>query len=227
MKNLLELFLNNSKYIILVLGIVVGTPLLWARRDRVGFKSFAGALGTCFLFCLYSLIGAIGLAAIEDIILGRTPSFGATYLSGVYLITPFFLFGTAKLFKWKSSAIFDLYTVYAIPAMFLMRCNCLIAGCCIGRPFFSTGLRWPTREMELIFYVIMFVIILRREKQAREGTAFPLLMICYGLFRFVIEWVRESDITSLIHPAHVWALLTAVIGAAFYFELNRKRGKKH
>jgi prolipoprotein diacylglyceryltransferase len=123
----------------------------------------------------------------------------------------------------------DLLALYAVPSLFLQRVCCLIAGCCQGNLIPGTEMRWPTRELELVFYVLLFVYFLRKEKSETfiKGSLFPILMISYGTFRFLEEGFREADGTSFAHMAHLWSILAIIIGVCIYTELTHNRGNKN
>ena len=109
--------------------------------------------------------------------------------------------------------------------------NCLISGCCQGQviPFIhSHTVRWPTRETELVFYAVLLTFaIIGVIKNKTNGTLYPLYMIAYGIFRFVIEWFRVTEHTiGPFHISHFWSLLALIIGASVYFEIHNKSKKK-
>ena len=165
--------LDHSKYLALVLGVAAGFPLVLVRRKRLEIKTAGGALLLSFFFTVLSLAATMLLAALESLLAGNTPNIGAVSVMGVYLFAPFGVLAAAKVCKWKKEDAFDLYTLYALPSLFLMRINCLISGCCIGRLIGSSGLRWPTREAEMGLYVVLFIILLLREKEPRDAFSLP------------------------------------------------------
>ena len=60
-------------------------------------------------------------------------------------------------------------------------------------------------------------------------------MISYGAFRFINEFFRDNG-SGLFHLAHLWSIITLIIGVCIYTELvqskdgndlkRRKRGKR-
>ena len=224
--DILDFIRDHSKYIALAVGIAVGFPLMAVRRERLKIS-----VGVAFLlsvsFTVLSLAATMLLAMIEALLSGETPSIGAVSVMGVYLFAAPAVFIATKLFRWKIEDAFDLYAIYALPSLFLMRINCLIAGCCLGRNIGSTGLRWPTREVELGVYTVLFFLLLLREKdKTQRGTLFPFLMTVYGVFRFIIEWFRVGNGPSLLHWSHLWAVLIGIAGYVWYTELRSKTGKQ-
>jgi len=217
----LEMVLDYTKYIALFLGILAGFPIVWQRRNRLGKINAFQTLLVCIAFSICSTISAMLFAGIESIISGH--GFTVTSIStyGIYFICPLMLMLLAKVCNLRISNIFDIFALYALPSLFFLRCNCLISGCCGGKEIFDTGIHWPTREAELIFYIVMLIFLLKREKKnVSGGTLFPLLMVSYGSFRFIEEWFRISSGAGAVHPAHIWSLIAAAIGLSIYFELQ-------
>ena len=120
------------------------------------------------------------------------------------------------------SSYFDSLAYYFTISLFFVRCNCLISGCCGGKEIFSTGLHWPTREAELIFYILVLWGFSKYEKASKvSGLLFPLLMLWYGVFRFINECFRVSIAAKgWFHISHIWAVLCAIVGASIYNELR-------
>lgn len=145
---------------------------------------------------------------------------------GVFMM-PLVLALGAKLTKRDMRDVFDIYGICMPWTMTCMRVNCLFAGCCLGNFIHGTDFRWPTREAEIVFYVA-FIALLAPKVYKREtrGTVYPLYMLCYGIFRFIIEFLRQSDSTGVLHIAHAWALLAAVIGLGVYWEVQNRNKKK-
>lgn len=222
-----EFLASNGKYLAVLLGIAAGFALVWRKREALKLKRPWQITLVCLIFSAFSVLSAILFAALESLIGGQAPSFGAISTYGIYLICPFLLFLSAKAAKRDLKTVFDTYALYAMPSLFLLRCNCLQSGCCGGRPILGSELRWPTREAEMIFYVAMLLLLLRRERRgAPPGTAFPLLMFSYGAFRFVEEWFREGSGASFVHLAHLWSVIALIVGLGLFLELSKTSQKE-
>ena len=134
----------------------------------------------------------------------------------------------AKLFKRPVAEVFDIFSIGMIFTLMLARCNCLIAGCCLGRHIFGTALRWPTRELEIVFYVVFLILMIPRVwKGTTQGRLYPLYMTAYGVFRTVIECFRVSDSPTWFHRAHIWALTALALGLSIYIEQKNKAKQKY
>ena len=117
--------------------------------------------------------------------------------------------------------VFDIFGVAMIATLFFARINCLIAGCCKGLSIHGLEpARWPTREAELVFYVVFLAIMAPKVfKDKTKGLLYPIYMIAYGVFRFAIEFFRESGGGRAWHIAHLWAFLAAAIGISVAAEM--------
>lgn len=215
---------GHSQMLLLLVGVVIGVLVMWKRRDRVRHNNVWQMALTGVVFTACSFGAATLFASFEMLMSGKPISFGAVSTYGIYLFAAPILLLLAKLLHLDGRAYLDLFALYAVPSLFLMRCNCLIHGCCIGKPLFQTGLRWPTREAELVYYIVVLVVLWRLAKKSEiPGQLFPLLMISYGCFRFVDEWFREGErILFAMHISHIWSVLTAVIGLSIYYEFRMR-----
>lgn len=215
------------KYLAILLGLLAGYPLAWSKRSCLGLEKAWQVGLTCLGFTVCSVLSAMAFAMLESLISGGTLSPGAISTYGIYFVCPIPLLAAAKAAGKDGRSWLDVFALYAMPSLFFLRINCLLSGCCGGRRIGATDFHWPTREVELIFYVAMLLVLLRRERAgAVKGTAFPLLMVAYGLFRFAEEWFREGG-TGLLHLAHGWSAIACIVGLGLYLEIkeNSKRGK--
>lgn len=209
------------------MGLLAGFPLVWMRRGALGLKGPGQVLVMCLGFSLCSVLAAMVFACLEGLLSGGWHSFGSISTYGVYLFCPAAVLLAARAAGKDGLCWLDAFALYAPVSLLLMRCNCLASGCCSGRVIGDTGLYWPTREAEMVFYAVILLVLLRRERAgAPKGTAFPLLAASYGAFRFVEEWFRAGSGGSLIHLAHLWSVAAVVAGLGVYFELNSGRAQK-
>ena len=172
----------------------------------------------------------LGVLSVKVFALFETGNFSNMSLFGGVFFMPLFYWGVAKLAKQKAADVFDVFTICLVFTLMCARLNCIISGCCLGAHIPIEGLthlRFPTRELELLFYVLLLSRLWRKVLSgSARGMIYPIYMIAYGIFRFVTETLRFSDRTdSILHVSHLWALLSLGIGISIYGELRKKEKK--
>lgn len=243
-RDLIELAEYISKNWILLLLLLIGTvfTFVWTmlNREKLRFKWYAAAP----LAVLHTVVGVacvVAFAKLENI--GRISSSDGAVMSlfGAIFFLPLFYFLLAKFSKRKTADVFDTFTVSMVFTLLCARVNCLFAGCCQGKCIHGvTGPQWPTRELELAFYaVVLTVMIFRILQKKNYGQLYPLYMVSYGAFRFVIEFFRMTlddqmalkqtgaYTGSVFHLSHLWAILSVCIGLSIYYEVRKKHSKNH
>lgn len=229
---------------VLILLLLAGTifTFVWTmlNRDKLRFKWYAAAP----LALLHTVVGVacvMAFAKLENIGRGSSADGAVMSLFGAIFFLPLFYYLLAKITKRKTADVFDTFTVSMAFTLLCARVNCLFAGCCQGKCIHGiTGPQWPTREIELVFYAaILTFLILRIWKKMNFGELYPLYMVSYGVFRFIIEFFRMTldDQTSLqlngkytdsvFHLSHLWAVLSVCIGLSIYLEVRKKHSINH
>lgn len=215
---------ENSLYLLLGLAAVCTFVWLLQFRSRLRMTWYA-ALALSLLHVAYGVFCVKAFAVLE----GNGPSMGAMSLFGaVFFMPPAYWLG-ARLTKRDAAAVFDVFAVCMIFTLLCARVNCIISGCCQGRLIPGLEpLRWPTREAELVFYVIFLAIMAPRVlKNVTFGQVYPLYMLSYGIVRSVLECFRVAATDNIFHLSHVWAVLALSLGVGFYGELKRRHTKRH
>ena len=206
--------------------LAVGTVFtcLWLLRFRRPLRvSVPAAIALALGHTLYGVLAVSLFAIIEG--MGAPASVGNMSLFGGVFFMPVAYYAAARLTRRDTAMVFDVCTICLIFTLFCARFNCILAGCCRGMVIPGTdGLRWPTRELELVFYAVLLLVLARRVLAGKSrGLSYPIYMMAYGVFRFIVETFRESSSQSLFHIAHLWALVSLCVGASFYFQLNKKK----
>lgn len=141
------------------------------------------------------IIFAVGLLTVQGVVNLEN------YLSGqnlanrrgwaIFFSTPIlFLVGSAAT-KRDPKMVTDIFSVQILIAYFFGRTACIFQGCCLGVYIPGTQIRWPLREVELIFVaVFIFFLAKKAYKRRFDGKSFPLFLSVYGVFRFFLEFLR-------------------------------------
>ena len=111
------------------------------------------------------------------------------------------------------------------------RIGCLLAGCCRGVEtksgwslIYSDGIpRFPAQAWELGFQCVAFgVCFVLYRKRLLRGRVFASYLIAYGLFRVVIEGLRDTRKLDSGWSAYQWLSIALVIcGAASFAWYSR------
>lgn len=105
----------------------------------------------------------------------------------------------------------------------LGRIGCFFAGCCYGMPTDSPlGVRFPgmtekvlpTQLFEAVFLFVLFAVLSVMLLRFRSKSTLQVYLISYGIFRFLIEFLRGDDRGSFIGPLSPSQTLSAVAIAA-------------
>ena len=202
----------------LMLATGAAFTILWLLllRKRLDMKWYAAViLGILHVVC--------GVPCVRLFARMEGAGNGAMSLFGAVFFMPVAYYIGANLSGRKPATVFD---IFAIPMIFTLMCarvNCLFAGCCLGKIIGNTAMRWPTREAELVFYIILLAIMIPKVwKNKTNGTVYPIYMIAYGGFRLIIEFFREASTNSLFHISHLWALIALAIGLSVYIEIRKR-----
>lgn len=221
---LIQFITHHNLYIILAVATIVSFVWLTHFKENLRIKWYAALI----IAILHTAIGVVcvKLFALFEGLIGPGETGNLSLYGGVFLMPVFYFLG-AKIFKRDVKMVFDVFSFPLIFTLFCSRFNCLINGCCIGKIIPGTEIRWPTREAEMVFYIILLIILDRKvAKKQFDGTVYPIYMVSYGIFRFIVEWFRESEhMFGVIHISHIWSVLSVVIGAAFLVYLNKDRKK--
>ena len=78
--------------------------------------------------------------------------------------------------------------------------------------------RWPASEIELVFQLAMFVVIVWLARRGLlAGRRFFLYLACYGAFRFIHEFFRDTPkILAGISGYQVLSLVCFIAGAMMF-----------
>lgn len=204
--------------LLFLLAVSAAVTFVWLLRFRTRLRmTWYAAVALSLLHVLYGVFCVKVFAFLESG--AASDSFSKMSIFGATFFMPLGYYLGARLTKRKCADVFDIFTPCMLFTLACARVNCLFAGCCSGVPFFGTAWFWPTRELEIIFYLALIAVFVPRVlKQKTTGEVYPLYMLFYGAHRFLLEFVRVSDSDRLFHLTHLWAALSILIGLAVYLE---------
>ncbi len=149
--------------------------------------------------------------------------------AGTFLIL-YFIF--RKRFKTRLIDILSFTPCCILIAHAFGRVGCFFAGCCYGKPTDSfLGVQFPdlaqkvhpTQLYEAVFLFALCALcfFLLWKKNFKHNLS--LYLVAYGIFRFLIEFLRADDRGQLvggISPSQFWSIGMVILGVVLYFLLN-------
>lgn len=112
------------------------------------------------------------------------------------------------------------------------RLGCFFAGCCygietdswIGLPVAATkpGVNVvPTQLLEMAFLILLGIVMAVLYFKFKFDYTFPVYLFSYGVWRFLIEFVRDDYrgelIGSALSPSQIWSIVMAALGIGYIF----------
>lgn len=206
-------------------GFAISLAVFAVCKDKIGIKSTAEYLIVGFAVPLVGHLCGRAWAWFEGFLVGA--SYNMRF-HGMVFLAPIVYLILCHIRKYDLGHFFDAIGLSTAPTLVASRINCLYAGCDWGRVIPGMSWRWPTREVEILFCTGFTLYLFRlHEKGESKGQLFPLLMIIYGIFRFFWEGFYEVDKLLLgVHPAHIWSIITLIVGCSIYFEMQAQKDEK-
>jgi phosphatidylglycerol:prolipoprotein diacylglycerol transferase len=185
------------------------------ERDAVFWAAVSGLFAGFPCAWLFDGLVRGGSLSLKQMVF-HEPLAGFTFLGGL-------LGGTAValtiLYKRKVEIITAL-GVLAPPltmAHAVGRIGCFLAGCCYGKEIYLLGhpFRLPTQLIESGFLFLLTLVLVRIEVSKR----FTVYLVAYGVFRFLIELIRDdtrgSMLLPMLSPSQHLSFLMMLVGVGF------------
>lgn len=214
--------MNDKITLLAVLTVGTAFTFLWLMlcKERLRIKWYA----VLILSVLHTAIGVCSVkvfAFLESGDIGNMSLFG-----GVFFMPAAYWLG-AKLTKRLYCKVCDVFTPCMLFTLMCARINCIVSGCCTGLAIPGTHFHFPTRELEIFYYIVMLILLIPRVKKSKNpGSIYPLYMASYGAFRFIDEFFRTSSTGMLFHLSHVWAAIAFAAGLSIYIEINARNHQR-
>ncbi len=225
-----------------LLGIIIG--VLWfyftiSKKRKLNYKYSYFIVMSALLG---GLLGSKLLVFIENIsILIKHPSYIKYFILTGKSIVGGLLGGLLGIKAFKKIAKLETFhcgneIAPAIAlAMGIGRIGCFLTGCCYGikttLPIgvdFGDGIRRiPTQLIEMLFCFILFGILFYRQKKNKDlpqGILFRELVLYYFIFRFFIEFIRDTNKNILFLSIYQ---VISIIGIILMLLYIKKLKSKH
>jgi phosphatidylglycerol:prolipoprotein diacylglycerol transferase len=237
------LFLNVHMYGIMVaVGILCafGVLFFYGKKTSVDAKF----LDFVFYDGLISIAVGFGFAAlfqatynyIENPSEGFHFGEGITFIGGLiggavcFLVIYYF---KRKKYNNSMSDVLSLLPCCIVVAHGFGRIGCFFAGCCYGRETDCfLGLKFPgmpnpvhpTQLYEAAFLFVLFALFSYLLLKKKYKYNMPLYLILYGIFRFLVEFIRGDDrgnFIGIFSPSQFWSVLMIIGGVVLYVVLYK------
>jgi membrane protein len=223
----MSIWIQQHVLLMFAIGIIIcNFAWLLSCKKKLSISWYAALI----IAILHDIVGYTAMRLLAIIEVGGDISKAANMrLFGAVFLLPLFYYFGAKLFKRNTAVVMDISAVCLTIGLIFGRFDCLVGGCCTGMRLPFGGLHWPLREIELIYYGIFLLYYCPRIHQGKtHGEVYPVFMLTYGALRFVLEWFRVEYTTSIgaLHLAHIWALVSFMIGLSIYGTLMEKRKRQ-
>lgn len=230
------------------IGLLLAFLVIW-KLAKIGkvedkFVDFASialvvsvAVGFVFAMLfqsLYNWIAALKIDPNAQFEIDKSMTFIGGLIGGVVCFLPiYFIF--RKKFQGRFVDIISILPIALTLAHAFGRFGCFTAGCCYGTeatgPFAFLGVRfpaghltggalvWPTQLFEAFFLLVITAIMAILYIKKRFPHNMSIYLITYGIFRFLIEYIRgdeRGDLVTGVSPSQFLSIFMVVIGIALW-----------
>ena len=232
--NQLVLFVKQKSIFIVIILSFIFCGLYFIKNRKKINSSIISVIILDILHTIFFLASCKALLYVEYGIVNTFTNLPKININGGYsfygnlYIMPLFYVIYALITKKDIKKVLDFATPAILISAFCARLNCVISGCCIGRSLFGTNYLFPTREIELITYGIIMLVILYKQSENKliKGTAFPFYLIVYGIVRAIEEPFRANFKTDTIHFAFIHCTIAIIVGTILYFIFVKQHKNK-
>lgn len=246
------LFLNVHMYgIMIAVGILFAFLVLFRYSKKLGLPGKLTDL--VYYDGIVSILLGFGFAAlfqatynyIEHPENGFHLGEGITFLGGMIGGTVVYLIIWMIFRKKVPGNLYDIMPV--IPCMITVghafgRIGCFFAGCCYGKPtdsifgvqfpgayFEHLGKVHPTQLYEAAFLFVLFGVLTWLLLKKKFQYTMTVYLASYGVFRFLIEFLRYDDrgqLGKLLSPSQTMSLVFLGLSVlAFFLQRNYLKNK--
>lgn len=187
------------------------------------------------LTVIFGLLSAFFVQKIYFLIEGNNKD-GMTFYGGLLFGTIFFIcfhyLIVEKKYKNSIKEIVKIAPACITLAHGFGRIGCFFAGCCYGKDsenglyFSSLGRKViPTNLYEAIFLFLLSAVLIYLIFKKHCQFTMPIYLLCYGIFRFIIEFFRGDDrgkLFGFISPSQWISIFFIIIAIIYFIILKRK-----
>ena len=179
------------------------------------------------IFCIAILLTIAGVISVKLLYFIESGVWGGLSFFGAVLFVPILFILVKVLFHIPYGELMDLCAPSECIMLALMKVQCNICHCCVGRVLSidaaGAEIRFPSQLVELVFALLIMVMLMRlMRKKENVGKIYPIYMISYGASRFVLNLLRETSPFIWILPAgNFWSLVAIAVGVIWLLVLKK------
>ncbi len=241
----------THSWFVLLIGAVCAVVMAAVRRKQYGL-TIAQTIIFSVMLAIQAVVGAKVLFGIERVMGGNEFNMSGLSLFGGVFFTLMFTPIMARIFKKDTAMLFDFVAPLGMILIASARMGCFFAHCCgakaqmiNGRPFY-----WPVQLFEVILDLSVLAVLLyweqnklnwaekNRKVNAYNGILALTILACYGTYRFMLEFLRDTpkdwlgmsngQVYSLIClGVSIWLFVLHMQNHAFALKKVEENKKRH
>ena len=211
--------MTGRRLILYIIAAFISVFLMCIRRKKYpGVAAWKMAVVIIWV----AIMGVVSIKLLYFIENGR---YGGDAMFGAVFFMPIFIAPLAVLLKIPYKEIMNLYTPSQTVEFAVVKIDCYIVDCCMGKYLPSLGIQFPSQIADMIIGIVVTTVLLWIEHRNPNKHLFPLYMVIFGGARFVVDWFRyvEKPWEWILPPTIIWSLLSVVIGCIWLVVLRRKQ----
>ena len=130
---------------------------------------------------------------------------------GNFFLFPLIVFAFSKISKVCFGMLADCFAPGMLVMFFWAQVGCYLNGCCFGVELF--GGRFPVQAMEALCCGCLLLSVLYVDNaHDYNGRIYPIILLVHGVYRFVLDFLRDST-RELFFSRDQWlALFSVAVG---------------
>ena len=223
--NIFNYLLEHAFYILVTVSVIPAFIWMWEFKEELRINHIWKIL--VYLVCLYGIgiISTYGIAELENFVLSKDWANRRGW--SVFVTMPLFYILLAKFTGRDLKATSDILGIQVMLIYGFGRAACIFQGCCPGKFIPGTQYRWPLIFIELAF-IAVFVVVQGAKAYRRQfdGKAYPTFLIVYGVFRLLLELLRDIEILPSYYGLFIGCIVFIILGAVWLLSLYKKENKE-
>ena len=216
-----------STYRLAILVGVSSTVVLYCLRAKLYNLTYLKAISLSVVLATIGFLSSKGLYIIEHLPESLKNGFSVSGQSffGILFFVPIAAFILGRFWGLNALESVDIGAPAIVLYMMFLRIGCMLNGCCGG--IFIGSFQIPTQLIEALGNAVIFLQLSKAEGSDQyKGKIYPLLMISYGVFRFFLEFLRQTYTYLLgFSSGQVYSIISIIIGSIWLF--YRRKNKLH